>query len=70
MALTLAKVEAVIEGLMTGAQSFSLDGITYQQASLSNWIELRKQLKTEGGTGTGAAHAFGFRVRPMKPPEH
>jgi hypothetical protein len=70
MALTLATVEAAIEGLLTGAQSWTVDGISYNQASLSALIELRKQLKAEGGTGAGAAHAFGYRVRPLQPPEH
>jgi hypothetical protein len=68
MALTLATVEAAIEGLLTGAQSFSVDGQSYTQASLSTLIELRKQLKKEGGTG--GANPFGFRVSSFKPPEH
>ena len=68
MAMTLATVEAAIEGLLTGAQSFSVDGQSYTQASLSTLIELRKQLKKEGGKG--GAHPFGYRVRPMQPPEH
>jgi len=68
MALTLATVEAAIEALMSGAQSFSVDGLSYNHASLQSLIELRKQLKKEGGDG--GAHPFGYRVRPMKPPEH
>ena len=68
MALTLATVETAIEGVISSGQSFTLDGITYTQASLPGLMELRKQLKTEGGTG--GASAFGYRVRPLKPPEH
>ena len=68
MALTLATVETAIETLLSGGQSFSVDGVTYTQASLSGLMELRKQLKAEGGTG--GAHAFGYRVRPLQPPEH
>ena len=70
MALTLASVEAAIEALMTGGQSFSIDGVSYNQANLSALIELRKQLKAEGGAGAGAAHAFGYRIAVQKPPEH
>jgi hypothetical protein len=68
MALTLATVETAIETLLSGGQSITIDGMSYSQASLPGLISLRKQLKTEGGTG--GAHAFGYRVRPLKPPEH
>ena len=68
MALTLETVEKAIESIQSGGQSFTVDGVTYTQASLGTLIELRKQLKTEGGTG--GASAFGYRVRPLKPPEH
>jgi hypothetical protein len=70
MALTLATVETAIEGLLTGSQSWTVDGQSYTQASLPALIELRKQLKQEGGDGTSAAHPFGYRIRPLKPPEH
>ena len=68
MALTLATVEQAIEGLLTGAQSVTVDGQSYSQASLSSMLILRKQLKSEGGTG--GASPFGFRMTPLKPPEH
>jgi hypothetical protein len=70
MALTLATVETAIEGLLTGCQSFTVDGQTYVQSSMDSLLKLRTQLKSEGGTGTTAAHPFGYRVRPLKPPEH
>jgi hypothetical protein len=66
--MTLAQVNTAIETILTGGQSFSVDGVTYTQANLSGLMELRKQLKTEGGTG--GASAFGYRVRPLQPPEH
>ena len=67
MALTLATVETAIETVLAG-QSFTLDGQVYTMASLNALMELRKQLKREGGTG--GADPFGYRVRPMKPPTH
>ena len=64
MALTLATVEAAIEALMSGGQSFTVDGFTYTQASLNSLVEMRKQLKREAG------HPFGYSIRPLRPPEH
>ena len=64
MALTVATVEAAIEALMGGAQSFTVDGMTYTQNRISALWEIRKQLKREAG------HAFGYRMRPLQPPEH
>jgi hypothetical protein len=69
MALTLAAVETAIEGLLTGAQSFTVDGMSYTQASMGALLALRTQLKKEGG-GADGANAFGYRVRPLQPPEH
>jgi hypothetical protein len=68
MALTLAMVETAIEEILTTGQSIGMDGMTRTAASLPALREMRKELKTEGGTG--GAHAFGYRVRPLKPPEH
>jgi len=68
MALTLTAVETAIEALMSGGQSVTVEGVMYSQASLAALVSLRKQLKTEGGTG--GADPFGYRVRPLKPPEH
>ena len=64
MALTLATVETAIEGLLASGQSFTVAGITYQQASLTPLMNLRKQLKRESGS------RYGFAIRPMNPPEH
>ena len=64
MALTLAKVETAIENLLTGSQSFTIDGQQYTQASLNGLMMLRKQLKAEAG------NVFGFSMIPLKPPEH
>jgi len=68
MALTLATVDAAIEALLTGSQSFTIDGQTYTQVGLGPLMEMRKQLKSEGGTG--GASPFGFRMTQLKPPEH
>jgi hypothetical protein len=67
MALTLATVETAIENLIAGGQSFTIDGQTYTQASLAGLMAMRKELRKEAGS-TG--HAFGYRVRPLQPPEH
>ncbi len=64
MALTLAVVEEAIEKLLTGGQSATVDGMSFTQASLSGLMEMRKQLKREGGD------PYGYRVRPLQPPEH
>ena len=67
MALTKATVDAAIEAIIAGAQSFEIEGIAYTQASLSTLWDMRKQLGREEGSG---GDPFGFRVRPLKPPEH
>ena len=61
MALTLATVETAIETLISGGQSFSLDGISYTQASLPALWEARKQLKAEANRTTRpTCRAFSF----------
>ena len=52
MALTLAVVETAIEALIAGGQSFSVDGLTFSQASLPSLWEARKQLKAESDRST------------------
>ena len=64
MALTLAKVETAIEALLSGAQSFTIDGMSVTQNSMDSLMKMRKDLKNEAG------NAFGFRMRPLKPPVH
>jgi len=68
MALTLEIVETAIEGLLSSGQSFTVAGIKYEQASLTPLMELRKQLRSEGGTSV--FNPFGYHVRPLKPPVH
>ncbi len=64
MALTIATVEAAIEGLLAGAASFTIDGLTVTQNSMSSLMKMRKELKQEAGS------PFGFSMRPLKPPVH
>jgi len=64
MALTLATVEIAIENVASGLQSFTIDGQSYTNPSLNSLLAIRKQLKKEAGS------AFGFNMRPLKPPEH
>jgi len=67
MALTVATVETAIEALLSGSQSVSVDGISYTKANLKTLWDMRKELRDEAGS---SGHAFGFRMRPMIPPEH
>jgi len=67
MALTLAVVEEAIEKLLTGGQSVTVDGMSFSQASLDGLMKMRATLRKESGV---AGNAFGYSVRPLKPPEH
>jgi len=64
MALTLAVVEALIVAKLSEAESFTIDGLSVKNYSLDTLMDMRKQLKREAGS------AFGFRMQPLKPPEH
>ena len=67
MALTLEMVETAIEDILTTGQSVGNDGLTRTAANLPALRELRLELRRESGAH---GHAFGFRVRPLQPPEH
>jgi len=67
MALTLEQVETAIEQILLTGQSTSVDGMSLTQASLPGLRELRKELRREEGAH---GHPFGYRVRPLQPPEH
>ena len=61
MALTLATVETAIEALISGAQSWTVDGMTYSKASLPALWEARKVLKAEADRSTRpTVRAFNF----------
>ena len=62
MALTVATIDAAIERLLSGAQTVSVDGMSYTQASLSALTDLRKQLLNEGGS------KYGFGMAIMRGP--
>lgn len=47
MALTKATVDTAIEAIVNGAQSYTVDGITYTKASLDQLWKLRKELAAE-----------------------
>ena len=53
-----------LETLLSGSQSVTIDGMSFSKSRLSDLMEMRKQLKREAG------HAFGYSMRPLKPPEH
>lgn len=47
MALTLTEVETAITAIETGAQSFSIAGVSATSADLATLIQLRDKLKME-----------------------
>ena len=53
MAVLLPDVETAIEAIQTGGQSYTLEGFTYNAASLSALIELRDRLRREDTRSTG-----------------
>lgn len=53
MAVTVAAVETAIDALQAGAQSFTVDGVTYTRASLGALLELRKRLQDESLRSAG-----------------
>ena len=52
MALTLATVETAIETLLSGGQSFSVDGMTFTYASLGTLQSLRAELMAKTSRAT------------------
>jgi hypothetical protein len=64
MALTVAIIDDAIERIATSGQSVNVDGVSYTSANIKDLFEIRRNLKSEAGS------AFGYRVRPLKPPEH
>ena len=66
MALTVATVETAIEALMSGAQSYSVDGLSYTSANLSALIDLRNKLQTEADRSAGTRPTFrAFKMSGM-----
>jgi len=64
MALTLATVEAAIEAIQDGAQSWSVDGMSYTMANIDVLIDLRARLQNELGRSEGTRpmlRGFGFK---------
>ena len=78
--MTLAQVNTAIETILTGGQSFSIDGVSYTQASLATLRQLRETLMAEtsrttrplfrafnfGGMGYGSSGANGASVTPVQ----
>lgn len=54
MALTSATVEAAIEAILDGAQSYNMDGRAVTKANLAELRALRKELKEEEAQATGS----------------
>jgi hypothetical protein len=55
MALTVATIDEAIEKLLTGAQSVSVDGMSYTQTSLNDLRAMRNDLLRQ----TGSLYGFG-----------
>jgi hypothetical protein len=64
MALTVASIDAAIEKLLGGAQSVSVDGMSYTQTDLTSLMAARKELLQQTGS------AYGFSMAIMKGPRH
>ena len=64
MALSVATIDAAIERLLSGAQTVSVDGMSYTQASLSSLTDLRTQLLNESGSRFGFATVIQRGPRP------
>jgi len=66
MALTVATVETAIEAIMNGAQSATVDGMTYTAANLQSLIDLRGELQKEALNTAGTRPAMrGFNFGAM-----
>jgi hypothetical protein len=64
MALTVATLDAAIIELLSGAQSVTVDGQTYVQASLTGMRLMRKDLLQEQGS------PYGFSTAILQGPTH
>ena len=58
MALTRALVDAAIEALLAGGQSYTRAGFTFSRADLGRLIDLRKTLKSEEQRAGEAGASF------------
>jgi hypothetical protein len=50
--MTLAQVNTAIETILTGGQSFSVDGVTYSQANLGTLQALRAEMMAQTSRAT------------------
>jgi len=58
MALTKATVETAINTILSGGQSFTIDGVTFNQASLATLYDLRDKLDQEELRTAGSRPVF------------
>ena len=66
MALTVATVDTAIEAIQGGAQSWSVDGMSYTMANIDVLIGLRARLHNELGRSAGTRPMFrGFKFGSM-----
>ena len=58
MAVTVESVDAAITSIQENGQSFTLDGVTYNAATLSTLYDYRQQLLNEEARSSGARPVF------------
>jgi len=58
MAVTVDSIDAAITSIQDNGQSFTLDGVTYNAATLSTLYQYRDKLKDEAARASGARPLF------------
>lgn len=55
MALSVATIDAAIEAIISNGQRISIEGITYDRASLQSLIDLRDKIQSQSDRATRPA---------------
>jgi hypothetical protein len=58
MAVTVESIDAAICSIQENGQSFTLDGVTYNAATLSTLYDYRDRLQDEAARASGARPLF------------
>lgn len=66
MALTLDKIEAAIEAILDGAQSYTVGDTTYTRADLDKLKALRRELRQESLESSGNILQRTFTAIPRR----
>ena len=66
MAVTVESIDAAITSIQENGQSFTLDGVTYNAATLSTLYDYRQQLQNEAARANGTRPLIrGFSFNAM-----